>query len=207
MKLVQLAVAALLALVLAVQWLWPGGVPEPGAPVVAGNGAGEDADEPIQGEPPELPPLSFYNEVGERPLFFEGRRPPPEEDEAAEVAEEPEPEPDAPPPKVALTGILILEGERYALVKRADGKGTERLKVGDEYESWTVDEIGEERLVMANKGQKEEFLLWQYEAVLPSAQAKKTAPERPAATRRPTIRRPTFGTNRRPARQSSSGTD
>ena len=206
MRLLQLAVAVFLALVLAAQWLWPGGVPEPGTPVASGNGAGDGTADPVQGEPPELPPLSFYSEVGERPLFFEGRRPPPDQPDEGEVAEEPEAEPDAPPPKVALTGILILEGERYALVKRADGKGTERLRVGDEYESWTVDEIGEERLVMANNGQKEEFLLWQYKAVLPPSQAKK-APARPTSAARPSFRRPTFGANRRPARTSSSGAD
>ena len=125
MRAVQLAVSAILALVLALQWLWPGKSSEM-TPVPASGGAGQDpfADLVPEGEPPpELAPLSFFSEIGERPLFFEGRRPPPDEDEEPpETAEEKEPEPAAPPPKVALTGILILEGERYALVKEEGGK-------------------------------------------------------------------------------------
>ena len=112
------------------------------------------------------PPLVNFEDVVQRPLFIEGRRPPPEpENDPIDTAPQSVLAPSK-RPVVDLTAILIINGEQYA-VFRTPGKkqDSQKLKVGEELDGWKVVKI-EPKQVTLNQGATDEvFLLREYKKV------------------------------------------
>lgn len=94
--------------------------------------------------------------IVDRPLFSQNRRPPPE----VEIVEtEPEPPPPPPPPPVEQLGLVlqaIIMGFGEPLVIMVDLSGTTlRMRPGDEFNGWTLDEVEPERVHFVNRGQRQ----------------------------------------------------
>jgi len=102
--------------------------------------------------------VSEYQQMVERPLFMETRRPPPPK------SEEPPPPPTPPPPEKAtpvnfkVMGILSTPEGRMALI--ADGKGKyKRMKVKDSLDGWQITDIKPDRLLIQQGEFKEDLSL------------------------------------------------
>ena len=181
MKGLQLLLATLLLALLSGQWLlWSpeARLADRAGEVAAGSRERSVVDAPVENGPPPLPPLEEYAEISDRPLFFEGRKVP--EDEPEEAVATVQTGRDK-APSIELTGILFVDGVHYALVVDPAAKMTRRMKVGDEFRGWRLDEIAEDRVVVSSRERSEEILLWEYKPVpLPTASKKRTL-VRPAA--------------------------
>lgn len=79
------------------------------------------------------PPQDAFAEIVERPLFSEGRRPPP-----AEAMPVGLPANLANLDRYVLIGILIKEGERVALLETQPGPTVVAVKEGEKLEGWQV---------------------------------------------------------------------
>lgn len=162
-----------LLVVIAVEWFFP---VTPPAITSRGSVAVNLADTSFLVEADrtaEFPPEEAYQSIADRPLFFEGRRPPAPHDPSAE--------PNKPPatnrtvqPRGKLTGVVVIGDEVYALVSGTRKKQTQRFKVGDTMEGWRVEEIAPDKLVLQNNSERHELPLREFKAVpLPKAQPKK----------------------------------
>lgn len=100
-----------------------------------------------------------YADMVERPLFLEGRRP-----VAPQVAE-PAPAPPPRPVRVPdwrLVGVVIVEGQpRAVLWDEREGRFL-RLHEGDVVNGWTAVEVGAQRLIIENTGQRHVLALRRY---------------------------------------------
>lgn len=231
MKPMLFVLSLLLAGVLTLQWRgWApdGGLPAP--PPAPANAAGGTEVGPTDVDPMALepPPKEAYASVTERPLFLPERRPPPDEPEDGPVVEdEPLPELDG----VDLTAVVITPAVVSAWVRSADAKGVKRLRLGEDFQGWTVKTIEPARLVLERQGETNELPLRDYAnapppipptRLPPSRRAAADAPAQPAAARRGADeskatdasrqrktgtpvrqprRRPARGTNTQPRRQ------
>lgn len=133
----------------------------------------------------KLPDEANYEDILERPLFVEGRRPP--SDEPEEEAPTPV-QPDLPAPKLSLVGVYITPKGTTALVRNIATKDTVRVRLGDRFEGWEVSEIDDQRLVLKKQNDEHVFELRDYSKPAPPP-PKKTSPRRvgartPAASRR-----------------------
>ena len=105
-----------------------------------------------------LPGVGEYQQMVERPLFLESRRPPPPKSE-----EPPPPEPPPPPEKATpvtfkVMGILSTPEGRMALI--ADTKGKyKRLKLKDSLDGWQIADIKPDRLLIQQGPFKEDLSL------------------------------------------------
>jgi hypothetical protein len=138
-----------------------------------------------------LPTLHLYQQLVERPLFMESRRPgqPPS-------AEPPPPPPPQAPPPIALKLMGILSTPEGKMVLIADAKGKyKRMKLHDALEGWQIAEIKLDRLRMEQSGFKEELLLLKKRpkgapAARPPAQPPQPIPPNPQPNQRPPAQRP-----------------
>lgn len=169
MKRWLLGIALLLTASLLLQWLdWREPLPE------AGEGAGlsDLVSAPAAPDPnqavPMLRPEDEYLAVIERPLFLPERRPPTEEpvdlnadDLSQEVAEL---------EKLDVSATLILSPSE-ASVWLQDPARPElvRLRLGEEYQGWTVAGIETDRILMERQGTTETLDLRDYSASPPSS--------------------------------------
>lgn len=126
-----------------------------GANQAGGGAAGTGRDGGVYSPPGE----AAFKAIDLRPLFAPDRRPP--ETEAA-PAEAGPPLPES-LDGLALTGIISAGGKRFAIVepkgRAAPGAQNWSLRVGGELRGWTVDEIGEDRIVLVNGGVRHEMAL------------------------------------------------
>ena len=106
----------------------------------------------------DLPGLNVYDDLVERPLFAEDRRPVPKE-----PAEEETPVPEAPPTaplNVALTGIIHTPQTRIALVRdNSTGRSlnlSERMPLPGDQGGWLVKTIEPRRVVFEDTGTQTE---------------------------------------------------
>ena len=112
-----------------------------------------------------LAPLASFDEVVLRPLFTEGRRPPPEVESAAEDAPKP-PVRSAVRPMVDLTATLIIDNQKQAVFRTAGKKDEfQKLNLGEEIEGWIVAEIQSKQVTLAQGGKEEVFLLREYKKI------------------------------------------
>jgi hypothetical protein len=103
----------------------------------------------------EVPPLDDYEEIVERPLFMDTRRPPPDEPEP--VAEE---EPQQQDEELTLIGVMVMPNAQYALVEVDDKQGKiARLRVGQEANGWKLEAVHANRIVMIKGDSKKELPL------------------------------------------------
>lgn len=128
---------------------------------VPGGAAGEpDAMSPLQLSETQvdLPGLDVYDDLIERPLFAEDRRPEPKEP-VEEEAQEPEAPPTA-PLNIALTGIIHTPETRIALVRdNSTGKSlrlNERMPLPGDQGGWLVKTIEPRRVIFEDTGTQAE---------------------------------------------------
>lgn len=150
-------------------------------------GAGSVSGEAVKAGPQQrlaaangfhLPPLDDFEEIDQRPLFFEGRRPPappPADSDSKKKVKK------TLKPSVSLAAIIIIDNERYVLIRDKSSKtGTKRLRAGDDYKGWVVDEIKPDRFILRQGEQNEQILLREFKKVPLPRQTPRAAPKRPA---------------------------
>lgn len=139
-----------------------------------------------------LPPVSQLTEMVERPLFFEGRVRPVEAAPAPAA-------PGEPPGKIILVGVVISPDEETALVKPVGGDEVVPVSVGQSINSWKLEEIRHDRIVIRWEDRVEEVNIEDNKA--PPA-ARKPAQKATGANRRASAK---SGDGRRsPTRRNSS---
>ncbi|HUC51626.1 MAG TPA: hypothetical protein VMA30_19760 [Xanthobacteraceae bacterium] len=100
-------------------------------------------------------PLDEFTATRDRPLFTRGRRPP-----AAVHAAPVAAAPPAPPPKLALFGILVGDGDASAIVRGAPSEKTIRVRVGDDIGGWKVSKIAERQIVLSQDDRSVTFTMF-----------------------------------------------
>jgi len=101
-----------------------------------------------------LPPLDRFAATTRRPLFLATRRPVEPEQTDTQVAPKP-----AAPLDVIVSGVIISEEGRFALVQRRGSSETLRLAKGDSVDGWTVRSILSDRVVFGRDEDTEEVEL------------------------------------------------
>ena len=103
--------------------------------------------------PPEafaLPPLQSYSAVTERPLFSPGRKPAPPElssQPATNVSE------------FVLSGIVITDNEKVALIADAHAGSLARYREGQIVGGWKLTSIEQDRIVLERGATRQEIKL------------------------------------------------
>ena len=106
---------------------------------------------PLPGEPDfALAPLQAFLEVVERPLFASNRRPP------AQAAPVVAPER---PLGLALSGTVLSDQSRFALVRPTEGGAIQRLKIGDRVSGWTLVAVEADRVTFRRQGDERQLIL------------------------------------------------
>ena len=149
-------VLACAALSYLVYWEFNNYGPEPYADIVVTS-----SDQSARKMSPEpefaLPPLVSYAAIVERPLFAASRRPSPP---APEEPEEPEPDQaEAHAWSFILSGVVISNDQRMALLQRLSDGSTVRLRVGQEIDGWRIEAIEPDRVVLRQGDALEEVKL------------------------------------------------
>lgn len=198
MKIAMSSFAVFLIGVLAWQWrAWPPA--EPAAPEAPADALAPIAAPagPASGELlPPPPPKEEYLSVKERPLFLPDRRPPPEEEPAEEAPTAPEVAAEL--DQLDLNAVLITPALVSAWVRAPSQAELVRLRLGDEFQGWTVQQIEPSRVVLERQGSQGALELRDYSKPQPVVRKtplrspQRQAPSRPAQT----------GTD--PARQSDN---
>ncbi|MEQ9608794.1 MAG: hypothetical protein RLN99_14115, partial [Kiloniellaceae bacterium] len=99
-------------------------------------------------------PADAFAPIIARPLFSEGRRPPPKVAPAAAAAAE------LRALSLAVTAIILTPGRRLAVVETAPGRmQTQSLSGGDAIDGWQLVEIAAEHLVFEGDGQRRRIAL------------------------------------------------
>jgi general secretion pathway protein N len=91
----------------------------------------------------ELPPLTEYSEIVERPLFSDSRRPAPDEPEV--IAE---PEPEVEEQELTLIGVMVTPNLQMALVEADEQGEVARLKIGETTNGWTLESVESNKVVL-----------------------------------------------------------
>ena len=119
--------------------------PAPMAKIGASGGA---VELPPLSEPRDfaLASLDTMEEVFERPLFSQSRRPP--SVEAASVVESPRTE-----LKVTLRGIVFADGAGTALLQPQSGGDLIRLRGGQRYQGWTLSKVEPQQVTFERDGE------------------------------------------------------
>lgn len=139
------------------------------------------AEPEVEGEDFELPALDDYEQMAERPLFMENRRP------GADIAETSAPPPPPPTPmNLKLMGIVSTPRGKTALL--VDGKGKyKRLKSQDALDGWVLVELGADKVTMQQGDKREDLPLLKKRPKPPSPPG---APPPPGQPPRPGQRPP-----------------
>jgi len=181
-------VAAVLALVLALEWYdW-----SPPQPLKVPDASDTPPETPPRAVVADLPDVDHYSVVAERPIFAEDRRP--AKGDVA-VKEEPPPEEPTPAPEYDLTAIVLTPTIKTALVKKAGDGTVERVLEGDVLEGWTLAQIREDRIILERQGEKNTLVLRDFPAKgstakAPAGGASKQPQRSPGAQRPPGMPRP-----------------
>lgn len=155
----------LLVFVLIYQWRDYGGALATRGAAVNGIEVPADSEE---GAVPanRLAPLARFDEIVQRPLFIEGRRPPPEVDASAEEEKPKPPPPVKTRPAMILTAVLMVDNQKKAVFRTIDKKQPfQNLTLGEEINGWVVADIQSSQVKLTQGRTEEIFLLRQYEKV------------------------------------------
>lgn len=147
----------------------------PFAPAAALSAAADPAP-PTEAPTWAMAPAEAFAPILARPLFTEGRRPPPEAAPVAAVAAEQR------ALSLAVTAIILAPGRRLAVVETAPGK-TQILSVSDAIDGWRLIEIAAEHLIFEGGGQRRRLALKDLpgaESASPAAVAAASPPPAPA---------------------------
>jgi hypothetical protein len=110
------------------------------------------AEPGIEEEDFELPALDDYEQMAERPLFMENRRP------GVETAEAAAPPPPPTPMTLKLMGIVSTPKEKTALLMDSKGK-YKRLKVQDTLDGWMLVELSSDKATLQQGDKREDLPL------------------------------------------------
>jgi len=156
MRTLLLLVAMGLGALLFLQWReWP---PAPAPSAIATGPQAIIESPPTPAQLPPAPSPDDYASIVERPLFMPDRRPPPDEPED----QEPVPEELADLVGMDLTAVMITPATVSAWVRSAKSQQLVRLRVGDDFEGWSVAGIEPDRLLLERHGQSDELILRDY---------------------------------------------
>ncbi len=97
-----------------------------------------------------LAPLQAYLEVLERPLFAPGRRPPVQAGPAVTPEQ---------PLGLALSGTVVSDQGRFALVRSTEGGAIWRLQIGDEVSGWTLVAVEADRVTFRRQGDERQLTM------------------------------------------------
>jgi hypothetical protein len=147
----------LVLIAIAVQWMNPPGLDS--ADIVQETTDNASAITDIAAKPVNsfsISSLEDYQEIVDRPLFYETRRPPSPEVPEVAVQEEPEEEQ---PLALTLIGVMVTPDAKVALVQNDDTNKVERLKLGDEIGGWEVQFIDSDNVVINKSDETKELAL------------------------------------------------
>jgi hypothetical protein len=145
--------AAALSLALAVEWMVLARHRNHDlTPLPTKAAAAPEAEEGGATKEFELPEENDYEQMAERPLFMENRRP------GVENVEPPTVEVKNTPMTLKLMGIVWTPQGKLALVADAKGK-YKRLRPQDSLDGWTLTEIGADKVTMLQGDRREELTL------------------------------------------------
>ena len=177
MKLFWFILIGALSVVIAAEWLLP--VQEPPVPSYSkprvaadGNVSLAQADRTV-----DFLPHEQFQSVKNRPLFFEGRRPPAEYVPDAPAVKPAGPAAKVPPPRASLSGVVKVGDTTYVMLQGVGKeKGLVRTRVGEDVDGWKLESIHDDRVVLKNGEEKHESHLRSYKPVpLPRPKAAKPA--------------------------------
>lgn len=161
MRWLAAGLVALGAMIIALQWLWPPSEPEVRLRPSRTEARELDIAAYLNRKEPPLPELEAFAEVWERPLFRDDRRPaPPDEEGAAEPA--PAEPVSVTPPRVTLSGVVIVDNLRTALLKEFNTQRTMRRKEGDSVDGWVLEQVNDDKVILVQDGNREELVLRQF---------------------------------------------
>lgn len=120
----------------------------------------------------ELPGLDDYEQMTERPLFMESRRP------GAEGGPPPAPPPVRTPMTLKLMGIAATPDGKKVLIVDAKGK-YHRVKTLDILDNWTLVDIGEDKVVMQQGEERQDLMLLKKKPKPPPGPAQAGQPGQP----------------------------
>jgi len=169
--------ALLLLALLVLQWRsW-----SPAPPPLADERTTETAGAALAPPPAEAvlgpsPAKEEFASVAERPLFLPDRRPPPDE---PEQPEELEPEALTELDGMDLNAVVITLSAVSAWLRRPSSPELVRVRLGDDFEGWTITGIEPDRLLLERQGETDELILRDY----------RNAPPQIPPTRRPAVQR------------------
>ena len=93
----------------------------------------------------KMPPITTYREISERPLFTEGRRPPPPAKAAVNSVKS---------VQIAsqwkLTGVVLAGDDSVAHVQGVRDRKTQRLKKGMRLNGWELRSIDADKVLLTN---------------------------------------------------------
>jgi general secretion pathway protein N len=185
MKAMLAGISVFLGAVLLLQWKdWPPSAPSPPEPRPA-DALVAPAQQPEAGANDFVlsPSREEYAAVTERPLFLPERRPPPE---GPDMDEEVGPEELTELDGTDLTAVVITPSVVSGWVRSPAGQEVQRLRLGDNFEGWTVKTIEPGRMVFERQGEINELILRDYE----NAPAATPRPAGPMRRPRPDGRQP-----------------
>jgi hypothetical protein len=109
--------------------------------------------------PPTRAPLSEYEEIVARPLFYSDRHLPQPQGQLGANAIAPE----LSVPNVRLNGVVITANGRQALIRDLSNGQTIRAQPGTSIQGWTVGRIETGQVILQGQGRAEAISLWTYE--------------------------------------------
>jgi hypothetical protein len=155
-------IVLLLAAILVYQWNKPVSLPGDAILTDAVELPEAESLEPVS--VPGSAPFASFDEIAVRPLFIDGRRPPPEPEEG--VVEEPQkPQQTTRRPALDLTAILFIENEQHAVFRGSRKQGLQKVRLGEDIEGWNVAKIEPKQVTLAQAGVNEVYLLREFRSV------------------------------------------
>ncbi len=149
----QVAVCLVLVIILMLEWIFLGSAENP---ISAGSVSGEEEVSEVA-----LPEIQFsvqaletYSDMGDRPLFIEGRRPVTEEEEETDSLEVENVD------DLILMGIYRVEGQMTAMFSRSGSDKTYLKKIqGDDISGWLLKEIRSDNVLLERDGKLQTLML------------------------------------------------
>jgi hypothetical protein len=104
-----------------------------------------------------IPPLSDFDEITARPLFFENREPfvylEPEEEDKTPKKKVKKPAVKKQQEQFMLNAVIITADQRIAIIKSGRGKNLHTISMGETIDGWTLDEVEYGSVKLTNDGE------------------------------------------------------
>jgi predicted transcriptional regulator len=94
-------------------------------------------------------PLKAYEEITERPLFVEGRLPPPEPENRSSVTRRP-----SKPLRLKLEGVAMMPDNRIAIIRNLDTNELLHISQGMKKNDWKVESVDSKSAIITRKGER-----------------------------------------------------